>query len=73
MKKYFIEIALLVCVPVAGAMGYMHGTFVTKEVYNAKIRSIQSNSDAIKNTFDLVCGISIKLKLEDAESICTQR
>lgn len=73
VKKYFLDILLLVCVPVAGAMGYVHGTFVTKEVYYAKVKSVELNTNAIHNTFDLVCGIAIKLKLDNAEEICTNR
>lgn len=84
MKAISIQILLAFLIPLAGAMGYVHGTFVTKEAFKDKIQNVEKdfvekskvvdkNVKAIQNTYALVCGIAINLKLQNAEKICTTR
>lgn len=67
----FLKIFLTVSIPIAGAIGYVHGTFATiekvKEV-DGEVKSIQS---AVLRTDKLICKMAIRQKLESAEEVCT--
>lgn len=71
LTESFIKLALTISVPIAGAIGYVHGTFATIE----KVKSVESRVDVIKNsvlrTDKLICKMAIRQKLKSAEEVCT--
>lgn len=64
MNKSVIELILAVCIPMAGAMGYVHGTFAT-------IVDVKENTTKIERVDKLICKMAISQKIPNAESICT--
>jgi len=64
--KELVQLVLLIMVPIAGAMGYVHGTFVTKYEHN-HVRN------AVNRIDNLMCKLAIHQKLDNAEEICTKR
>jgi len=63
-KRSIFEILLAVALPIAGAMGYVHGTFAQKAV-------VEQLVEKVNRTDKLVCRMAIKQNLEDAVQICT--
>ena len=63
-KRSLFEITLALIIPIAGAMGYVHGTFAQKS-------TVQLLIEKVNRTDKLVCRMAIKQKLEDAVQICT--
>lgn len=66
MSKSMIEMLLAVCIPMAGAMGYIHGTFAT-------ISDVKDNAIKIQRVDNLICKMAISQGIKNAESICTDR
>tara|TARA_R110002012_G_scaffold168596_1_gene332137 strand:- start:4049 stop:4246 length:198 start_codon:yes stop_codon:yes gene_type:complete len=64
MSKSLIELLLAVCIPVAGSVGYMHGTFATKN-------DVETNKASIIRVDKLICKMAISQGIKNAESICT--
>lgn len=64
MNKSVIELLLAVCIPMAGAMGYVHGTFAT-------IIDVKENTTKIERVDKLICKMAISQNIPNAESICT--
>ena len=64
MNKSAIELVLAICIPMAGAMGYVHGTFAT-------IIDVKANSTKIERVDNLICKMAISQNIKNAESICT--
>ena len=59
-------VVIAILVPMAGAMGYVHGTF-------AKISRVDKMDKAINRVDGLVCKMAIKQRLDDAEEICVSK
>lgn len=64
MTRSVFESVLAVLIPLAGAMGYVHGTFATKD-------SVENNSSKIEKVYKLNCKMAIRQNVENAEEICT--
>ena len=68
----FVKLLLSISVPIAGAIGYVHGTFATIE----KVKQVEVRVDTIKRavlrTDGLICKMAIRQKLESAEEVCTK-
>lgn len=64
MSKNIIELVLAICIPMAGAMGYVHGTFAT-------IVDVKKNTNKIERVDNLICKMAISQNIKNAESICT--
>ena len=70
--KLNLQLFFALLMPAVGATGYVHGVFITKDRFEEKVKEIKQNQKAIRGTFAIVCRMAIKLKVEDAEDICTQ-
>lgn len=70
--KGFIELLIAVCVPIAGAVGYVHGTFATSSKVERVEKRIDTMETAILRTDKLMCKMAIRQKLNSAEEICTE-
>ena len=64
MNKNIIEMILAICIPMAGAMGYVHGTFAT-------ITDVEKNEKRIERVDKLICKMAISQNIKGAEHICT--
>ena len=64
--KELIQLILLIMVPLAGAMGYVHGTFATKA-------EVSQFKRAVIRVDQLMCKMAIRQGLDNAEEICTER
>lgn len=66
-----LKLAIVIMVPVAGAMGYVHGTFSTIE----RVRKVETRVSKTETMFSrvdkLICKMAIRQKLDSAEEICT--
>lgn len=71
ITESFLKLALTISVPIAGAIGYVHGTFATID----KVRTVEKRVDTIKSavlrTDKLICRMAIRQKLKSAEEVCT--
>lgn len=67
----FVKLILTISVPIAGAIGYVHGTFATiKEVESVEKR-IDTIKKSVLRTDKLICKMAIRQKLKSAEEVCT--
>jgi hypothetical protein len=64
--KELLQFILLIMVPLAGAMGYVHGTFATKA-------EVSQFKKAVIRVDQLICKMAIRQKLDNAVEICTER
>lgn len=64
VSKSVFEVSLAILIPIAGAMGYVHGTFATKT-------SVEKNSKRILRIDNLMCKMAIASNIRNAENICT--
>lgn len=76
MDKGILELLFAMGISVAGAVGYMHGSFATKEsleqVKTDSSSSILSIKKRTKRTDNLVCQMAIRENLNDAVALCEQ-
>jgi len=84
MREKYIAVIISTLVPFAGAMGYIHGTFASKE-YVKKVERVQEksidklkrlsldNSEKINAMYNILCKMAIKQRLDDAIEVCTNK
>ena len=65
MTNTVVATLIAVAVPIAGAVGYVHGTFATK----ARVEKVET---AIERVDKIVCKMAIRQQIENAEDICTE-
>jgi len=66
IPKEFLDLILAVLIPVAGAVGYVHGVFAT----NNRVDSLEV---VVHRVDAVLCEIAINDKLKDAVKICTKK
>lgn len=66
-----MKLALSISVPIAGAIGYVHGTFATIEKVKEVETRVRTISKSVLRSDKLICKMAIRQKLESAEEICT--
>lgn len=59
-------------VPLAGAMGYVHGTFATIERVKRVNARVDSTITVVSRIDNLICKMAISQKLKNAVEICTK-
>lgn len=69
----FFKLILTIAVPVAGAVGYVHGTFATIEKVKTVENRVETIKSAVLRTDKLICKMAIRQKLESAEEVCTEK
>lgn len=72
VDQAMIKLVFMVSVPMAGAMGYIHGTFSTIK----RVEQVESRVTKTEKMFGrvdkLICKMAIRQKLDSAEELCTQ-
>ena len=66
VSREFLQVLLAIAVPVAGAMGYMHKSFV-------QVDEFKEIKTQVKRMDSLMCAMAIKNKLENAVEVCTDK
>ena len=74
MRAFNIDAALrlivVACVPIAGAVGYIHGNFATQDrVSRLEVRTVDIER-TVHRTEKLICKMAIRQNLKDADRIC---
>lgn len=73
MTRTAIEFILAVAIPLAGAMGYVHGNFATKEAVKETKLQVTNAGFQVDKIYTLICKMAIRQNIETAEDICTSR
>ena len=72
MLETLMKALLTITVPIAGAIGYVHGTFATIDrVERLETKTDKTRSATLKS-YKLICKMAIRQQLENAEDICTE-
>jgi len=71
MKNQMLVTLFALLVPLAGAMGYVHGTFATIERVKTVDKRVDKSELVISRIDRLICKIAINQKLKNAVEICT--
>jgi hypothetical protein len=72
-KRSAFEILMSIAIPVSGAMGYVHGNFVTKSELKFVEKNYKVSNDRLVDIHNILCKIAIKQQLTDAVEICNKR
>lgn len=73
MDRAFLSLTITILVPIAGAMGYVHGTFATIERVRKVEKLYFEKEEKLDNIHSLLCKMAIRQRLEEAVEICTKQ
>lgn len=82
IPKELLDFILALLIPVAGAMGYVHGVFATNTRVDQIEKTVSSSASntrvdqieqVVRRVDKVLCKMAIKGKLEDADTICTTK